>query len=168
MSVKVPSPGREKSAPGTGLRALRLWHAQCVRYNTAKAEEYRAAAANSPGRWGRLISNAEGFEATAAFHARAVATLNEMFAAPDVVENDPALASWHETFKPKRGVKPGSIKLFTFEFKGLALGGSAIVAAGDEETAAGLVSTPRGDKAVLADTREFTVPSLIHYDNGDY
>ena len=168
MPAKIPPPGSDNSAPGAGLRSLRLWHAQGVRYNTAKAEEYRAAAAKDPARWGRLVSNAERFEATAAFHAQAVATLNEMFATPDVVENDPALASWHETFRPTRGAKPGTVNLFTFRFKGLALGGMAIVAAGDEETAANLVSTPTGDKAVLTATRELSVPSLIHFDDGDY
>lgn len=159
----------DQAPRGEGLRPLRLWHAQHALYSDAKAAEYRTAATKDPVKWGRLIANAETFDRVAAFHRQAVESLNQMFAAADVVENDPALGDWREaTSAPWRSKSAPGVKLFTFRFKGLALAGGAVVAAGDEETAASMVTTPTGDKAVLTDTRELTIPSVVHYDDGDY
>lgn len=62
---------------------------------------------------------------------------------------------------------------FRFSFKGLALGGEAIVIAHTKEEAqAAMVAngTPTGDFATLYDEKpaEVTNPMVVYYDNGDY
>lgn len=72
-------------------------------------------------------------------------------------------------------VKSERKKLFAyrFSFKGLALGGEAIVIARTPEEATECMNergTPTGDFATLYDEKpvEVTCPMIVHYDNGDY
>ena len=60
------------------------------------------------------------------------------------------------------------LNAYRFEFKGAALGGVAVVVAGNEETARKQFTTLVGDEAVLVETKPFKTPMCVYYDTGDY
>lgn len=160
------------AAISSSLRTLRVYHAKAFLYNTAKAKEYREAAGNDPAKWSRLIGNAEGFERDAAFHKDAIDTLSSFFPPDDVVSSEPEIADW-KMKTPLSAKTKSRLSVYTFGFKGLALGGCAVVIASSPEEADQAFKsqggTPLGTPhELICEPRPLIVPTVVHYDNGDY
>ena len=60
------------------------------------------------------------------------------------------------------------LKVFTYHFKGMSLGGTAVVVAKSDEEARLQFETLDGSSAELESVKPFATPMLIFFDDGDY